>query len=138
MAINPIQAANIILGLWDLLQGVGREPTEQGDGGIVTIEQTAAAREAVQHEYPRVQERMDHMALVLRAMWASVCEKTGLTDADLLKKIQELDAADGQVDGRVDIKPPFRCSCGAMVSRRLNRCLFCGKVYQPDTSFDAL
>ncbi len=136
--MDPIQAANIILGLWQLLQGgAGQEPTEQRDTGISTAE-AAAARVAVQHEYPKVQERMDHLVLVVRAMWTVLAEKANLTEADLLKKIQELDASDGQVDGLVGLKAPFKCSCGAMVSRRLNRCLFCGKVYTPETSFDAL
>jgi len=86
-----------------------------------------------------IQERTDRLVLVTHAMWSLMSEKMGITEADLLKRLTELDAADGTVDGQVTVTtPPVRCSCGAMVCRKLNRCLFCGKPYQPASTFDTL
>ncbi len=76
----------------------------------------------------QLQERLDRMALVVRAMWTLLAEKAGVTEEDLAKRVTDLDASDGTVDGRVTTRS-FRCSCGAMVCRKFNRCLFCGKEY---------
>ncbi|MGE5361009.1 MAG: hypothetical protein ACM3NQ_18480 [Bacteroidales bacterium] len=84
-----------------------------------------------------VQQRMDRTVLVVHAMWTLLSEKSGITEADLLKRMTELDEADGTADGQVSA-PPVRCSCGAMVCRKLARCLYCGKAYDGGSAFDTL
>ncbi len=120
--MDPIQTA-ILFGIWDMLRNssadTGPRPGESPDRPA-----TAPAPK----EYLQVQQRLDRMALVVRAMWTLLAEKAGVTEADLARRITDLDASDGVIDGRVTT-PPFRCSCGAMVCRRFNRCLFCGKQY---------
>ncbi len=131
MKIDPIQAANVIYGVWQVLQG----------GGEAGVERTAPLAEAppaaIDREFRALQERSDRLVLVVHAMWSVMSEKMGLTDAGLAKRMTELDAADGALDGRVTA-PAVRCSCGAMVCRKLNRCLFCGKPYDAGSTFDAL
>jgi hypothetical protein len=76
--------------------------------------------------------------LMVHAMWTLLSEKTGLTDAELLKRVTDLDAQDGTIDGRIT-RPPVRCSkCDAMVSRQFNRCLFCGQEYTGGSAFETL
>ncbi len=121
--MDPIQAANILFSIWDMLQrgNLEMQPPATGAPEVPTTDSAPRVYE--------LQQRMDRMALVARAMWTLLAEKAGLTEEDLAKRITDLDAADGVVDGRVGTPPPVPCSCGAMVSRKFNRCLFCGKQY---------
>jgi len=131
MAINPIQAANILFGVWEVLHGAPEEAQQDSGTRIVEVE-TRGDR-----DYEALKERYDRLVLVVHAMWTLVAEKTAITDADLAKQITDLDAADGTVDGRVTA-PPVQCSCGAMVCRKMKRCMFCGKPYEAGTTFDTL
>ena len=86
----------------------------------------------------RVEQRVDQLLLVVQAMWTLIQEKTGLTDAELLARMTELDARDGTADGHVR-RPPVKCAkCGAMVARKFNRCLFCGEPYAAGSAFDTV
>jgi hypothetical protein len=131
MNVDPIQAANIIYGVWQVLHGAEAPETDRtapvGEGRPTRIDRDFAA----------LQERTDRLVLVVHAMWTVLTEKMGISDADLVKRITALDAADGVEDGRVTV-PPVRCSCGAMVCRKLGRCLFCGKPYAAGSTFDTL
>lgn len=52
--------------------------------------------------------------------------------------MRELDASDGTTDGRVT-RPPVPCrKCSAAVSRKFNRCLFCGEPFNEGSAFDAV
>jgi hypothetical protein len=51
---------------------------------------------------------------------------SGLTDDQLNKKILEIDARDGQADGRSASRAKKCEKCGVMTSPRFGRCLFCG------------
>jgi hypothetical protein len=86
----------------------------------------------------RVEQRVDQMLLVVQAMWTLLQEKTGLTDAELMARVTDLDARDGQKDGRIT-RPPVKCAkCGAAVARKFNRCLFCGEPYEGGNAFDTV
>ena len=124
-----------LLNLFSLLLGayqgrdddssVGGPPTLPG----ATVDPSAASR---------VDQRVDQMLLVVQAMWTLVQEKTGLTDAELLARVTELDERDGTKDGRFR-RPPVKCArCGATVARRFNRCLYCGQQYTGGTAFEAI
>lgn len=74
----------------------------------------------------QVEERLDHLALICRAMLELLEERTGLTEQDVVKKIAEVDLRDGKSDGKMTAKAKPCPSCGGMISPRFNRCLFCG------------
>ncbi len=131
MGVDPVQAANIIVGVWQMLHG-SDEPDREPSAPVVVDH---SARE--ERELEAMRERTDRLVLVAQAMWTLMTEKLGVTDADLVKRMTDLDASDGTVDGRVTA-PPVRCSCGAMVCRKLGRCLFCGKPYGAAGTFDTL
>ncbi len=136
--MDPIQAANIVLTVWDLLRGAAesdKSPDRQGGAPMPNLQ----APEPFVRDYVAIQERMDRLVLVTHAMWTLLSEKMGVTEADLVKRLTELDAADGIVDGQVAATAaPARCSCGAAICRKMNRCLFCGKPYQAGSTFDTL
>ena len=133
MGVDPVQAANIIFGVWQMLHA-SEEPERPAP---VPSEPVTERRVRDDSDFEALQQRTDRLVLVVHAMWTLMTEKLGITDADLVKRMTDLDAADGTVDGRVTL-PPVRCSCGAMVCRKLNRCLFCGKPYAAGGTFDTL
>lgn len=121
---------------WDLYQQrqIGQVREAAGDA----IAQAQAARTVSLQELARADERIDKLVLLAHAMWTLVAEKTGLTEADLLKRVTELDGQDGTIDGRIT-RPPVRCSkCDAVISRKFNRCLFCGQPYTGGGAFETL
>jgi len=123
--------------LWNLYQH--RQITElQERTGADRADAETAGRQAAQKVVQRLEARLDRLVLVVHAMWTLLREKTDLTDADLIKRATELDAQDGTVDGRVS-RPPVPCSsCGAMICRKFNRCLFCGEEYREGTLLDTV
>ena len=132
MSINPAIATQIVFSLFgDLLQGES-QPREPRGIEIGKQEAEYAARKTVEREYVRVNERMDRMVLLVHAMWSLLEEKTNVTDAELLKRLSDLEAASQAP------KEPIRCSCGAAVNRKLHRCLFCGKEYKGAEPFETV
>ncbi len=76
--------------------------------------------------------RLDRATLACEAMWTILRDKFGLTDDDLLKRINELDLSDGKLDGKVR-KTPVSCpKCHRTMSARLPRCMYCGQAVMHD------
>jgi predicted Zn-ribbon and HTH transcriptional regulator len=85
-----------------------------------------------------LEEKVDRLALVCRAMWELIRERNGLSEETLIDKVKEVDLLDGSLDGKVTI-PPLKCSkCGRTVSKRHKRCIYCGSQELLDTAFDVL
>ncbi len=76
-------------------------------------------------ELLEVHDRVDRLILVVDAMW-SLLEESGLTDEQLKARIQEIDAADGAVDGKRTAQVAQCSGCGAKVASGLSSCQFCG------------
>jgi hypothetical protein len=76
-------------------------------------------------EADKLADRVQRLSLVTEALWA-LLEENGYTRQQLIAKIEEIDRADGSVDGQV-IRPPLRCpSCDSAVSVGAMLCQFCG------------
>ena len=73
----------------------------------------------------KLEDRVQRLALVTEALWA-LLEENGYTREQLIAKIEEIDGADGSIDGHV-IRPPLRCpKCDSAVSPGAKLCQFCG------------
>ena len=72
------------------------------------------------------ESRLDRLTLVCMAMWSLLKEKTNLTDEELLKRVEEIDLADGKLDGRVSAQVITCPQCNRQMSTRTNRCFYCG------------
>jgi ribosomal protein S27AE len=98
-----------------------------------------ADRRAADDARSRVREyesRLDRLTLVCAAMWSLLQEKTGLTEAELLKKVEEIDLSDGVKDGKVR-KQAMQCPrCQRTMSSRHARCLYCGAEKLDYVAFD--
>ena len=69
---------------------------------------------------------IDKLILVNVALWEIIAEAQGLTEEDLLNKVNEIDLRDGVLDGKM--RPPVRkcASCGRMLQQGHEKCIYCG------------
>jgi len=107
--------------LWDLYQ----------QGQINSNAQSASsANERAIESQQRVrflEDAVDRLLLVNMAMWELVQSRTGLTEDDLITKVQEIDLRDGVADGKVTRTKAAECpKCGRPLSARHRKCLYCG------------
>jgi hypothetical protein len=83
-------------------------------------------RQGRQQSTALLEEKIDRLALICRAMFELMQPAGGITDAQLAAKIQEIDERDGTKDGRMTRAHTVCPKCGAAISARFGRCLFCG------------
>ena len=70
------------------------------------------------------------LLLVNQAMWELLRDRLGITDADLERKMQEVDMRDGVQDGRITFGP-VRCpACKRVSNSRYSKCLYCGQLFE--------
>jgi len=59
-------------------------------------------------------------------------DKLGVTDVELLDRINELDLSDGKLDGKFR-KTPVSCpKCKRTIARRSKQCIYCGQPVVKD------
>ena len=59
-------------------------------------------------------------------------DKLGVTDVDLVQRINDIDLSDGKLDGTVR-KSVVSCpSCGRTMARRFPKCMYCGQAVVQD------
>ena len=93
------------------------------------VSRTIGKLEEARRELKILEEKFDKLVLIDMAIWSLLQEKTGLTDDDLAQRVQDIDLADGVLDGKVTRTKEVgqKCgNCGRVVSQRHRRCLFCG------------
>ena len=116
-------------GMRSISNTLGPMPSEVG-GGISQLR--------VERELRYAQERVDKLLLVCTALWELLKERTDLTEEDLLEKVVQIDAQDGEVDGEVTRRPRPCVKCGRPMSPSHSRCLYCGAVVAGQGAFEGL
>jgi hypothetical protein len=121
--------------LWTAMQHIA-ETEEESTTVDAVLEAEHIAQKSVEGTFLPYSKHLEKLTLVCQAMWSLLQERTGLTERDLLNRVTELDLKDGVLDGKYT-KPPVDCpKCGAKMSRKFNRCLFCGQEYSDGSAFD--
>jgi hypothetical protein len=70
---------------------------------------------------------IERVLMITEALWQILKEKHGYTDAELFRRITEIDLRDGRADGRVAPSPPRRCPhCDRVMVKHRPVCIFCG------------
>ncbi len=77
-------------------------------------------------------ERIDKLLMIVRAMWA-LLEAQGMTADQLKAKIEEIDLLDGVADGQVRSQVVECPSCQSKVAPGLRNCQLCGTQVRSDT-----
>ena len=80
-------------------------------------------------ELHELEIRYERLRLLTLSMWQLLKNHTGLMDSDLKKVIQELDASDGHIDGKVKLKSKsVTCpACKREIKDHSMVCPYCGK-----------
>jgi ribosomal protein L32 len=101
---------------------------QQGQIAEAKTDAIEAKMQAAQYS-DRVQAleaQVNHMALACQAMWEILRDRVGITEPELLAKINEVDLRDGAKDGRMRptlIKCP---TCGKPANTKHTSCMYCG------------
>ncbi len=95
---------------------------------------TASSQRSPQElqELRQVEARLDRTLMVCQAMWLLLSEKLGVTEEELIAKINEVDLSDGRLDGKVRRQPLACPKCSRTVSPRFDRCMYCGQALMAD------
>ncbi len=79
-----------------------------------------------------LQRRLEKQAVLVRALFAILSTKQGLTEAELVERFREVEAAKAGT-------PPKKCSeCARGVNQRTHRCIYCGEASEVESAFDFL
>lgn len=86
-------------------------------------------------QLPKLRGELDRLLLACMAMWSLLEEKTGLREEDLVRRMQEIDLADGKPDGK--LRGPVRScrGCKRTVSDRFLRCPYCNSEELEPSAF---
>lgn len=85
-----------------------------------------------------LEDQIDRLLLINRAMWELVRDKNGFTEDELFSKVAEIDLRDGKMDGKLS-KDRKKCSsCGRTLNPKHTRCLYCGNEELVVDAFDAV
>ena len=98
-------------------------------------DEAAKAHGAVRRVSTDVNEleiRLDRTLLACEAMWTILRDKLGVTDQELVDRINAVDLSDGKLDGKVR-KTAVACpSCGRTIASRFPKCMYCGQPIAHD------
>jgi hypothetical protein len=120
--------------MWDPFWTFGPMMWDSGAGQKATEASNRA--DAAQQRVAELEHRVERLALACNAMWTLLRNQTGLTDQQLQEKIQQIDASDGVVNGRV--RNLIQCpTCGRQVSPRRGKCMYCGSVCGEASAFES-
>lgn len=108
--------------LWDLIQQsqINEALSSSGDANRRT--------DQVRRDADRSQATIDALALSCAAMWELLSEKLGVTDQELMAKIQEIDLRDGKLDGKLANVTQACPGCARSNNAKRVRCLYCGTI----------
>jgi hypothetical protein len=98
-------------------------------GTHVAAQDASGARRAAAGAEARVAElegRLDRALLACEAMWTILRDKLGVTEEELVARVNDLDLSDGKLDGKVRRQATVCPNCNRNVARRFARCIYCG------------
>ncbi len=99
-------------------------------GYVVAAQDAAQAKGEARRASTRsedVERQLDRTLLACEAMWTILRDKLGVTDLELVERINEIDLSDGKLDGKVR-KTAVSCpNCSRTISGRFPQCMYCGQ-----------
>lgn len=105
-------------------------------GAERTAERAISKADRYAADIANVQRQVARLTLACQAMWELLRDRSDLTEEDIEAKINEIDARDGQVDGKIGIVLAECPSCGRPTNSRRDSCLMCGAPLQRQHRFE--
>ena len=84
------------------------------------------AAERTRWEIDDLKRRTDALTIACQALWELVRTHSGMNDEMILHKMQEIDARDGKVDGKISTSLAACPACGRNSKAARKCCLYCG------------
>jgi len=114
--------------LWNIIQQVQIENLKGRVAGSGA--ELSQATDEARTQGAQANDRLERLLLVTEAMWELLSERFGVTVEELVERVRQIDARDGQADGRRGIAtnaPLEHCSaCKATIPAGKTSCQFCG------------
>jgi hypothetical protein len=106
--------------LWDMIQ------QSQIHDAQSSVADASRRTDQVRRDVDRTQATIDTLALSCAAMWELLSEKLGVTEQELMAKIEEIDMRDGKLDGKIAGVTQQCPGCARSNNSKRVRCLYCG------------
>ncbi len=104
----------------------------QGAQASADAAQAQGTARRVGNDLKDLEDQVDRAMLACEAMWTIMRDKLGLTDIELIERINDVDLSDGKLDGKVR-KTPVTCpKCGRTIASRFPKCMYCGQMVVHD------
>ncbi len=118
--------------LWDVFQqGQINSARRDAESTKRDVKHTSAR---LQNESLRLESKLDNLAIICQALVEILRDKGGVTEEDIHSKINEIDARDGRVDGKMTGKPVNCPRCNRVTHTRQVICMYCSTPL-PGTTF---
>ncbi|MCM8542616.1 MAG: hypothetical protein NE328_20285 [Lentisphaeraceae bacterium] len=76
---------------------------------------------------------VERLLMISEALWGILKEQLQYSDDELVRRVQEIDMRDGQLDGKVSKSAPKKCTaCGRTVMKKRPQCMYCGHIVKSD------
>jgi hypothetical protein len=113
---------------------IGFSMGQQSAARAASLARGAAVADGTHHTHriEDLNERIDKLLMIVRAMWA-LLEEQGYTAESLSAKLEEIDLEDGVLDGQVAPSLVECPSCQSKVAPGLLNCQFCGTAVRAET-----
>ncbi len=86
-----------------------------------------------------LEQRVDRLSMICCAMWTVIQSTVDVSDEKLAQLVQDIDLADGTVDGKAHVEQVRPCAkCQRPVHARHQRCIYCGADASTSSPFDAV
>jgi len=85
-----------------------------------------------------VENRLDRLTLICRAMWELMREKGVASEDELRTKMAIIDASDGVADGKQTERIIKCVKCTRTLPSRGTKCLYCGAEHVPGSIFETI
>jgi hypothetical protein len=96
---------------------------------VVAADKAALRAQEVGADVEVLKLDIERLLMITEALWGILKEKHGYADEELIRRIQEIDMSDGQLDGKVARQRPSACpKCGRLMVRNHTVCLYCGQA----------
>ncbi len=96
------------------------------------LDDAASEIRALRDTVADLQRRLEKQAVLARALFTLVSAKLGLTEAELIDRFREVEAA------RAGALPRKCSDCGRGINLRTHRCIYCGAACAIESAFDLL
>ena len=116
--------------VWDLFQ---QFQIGEAKGKATNAEQLAITTGT---SISNVQAQLDTLVLANQAMWELLSKKLGVTEAELVKLMNEIDLRDGKADGKISKVQVRECGdCGHKIKKQRPNCYWCGSKISLESPF---